>query len=84
MIGPLPPVNFTCHFIILNCRKWPISAFRGAPVVVFVCDRDRVIVDCELQGPETILLKWTIHSVSFNNTFSNSFALAGIQALILS
>ena len=39
-------------FLILNCRKWPISAIRDAAVVVSFCDRDRVIVDGELQGPE--------------------------------
>ena len=38
-------------FLILNCRKWPISGICDASLVVFFCDRDRVIVDRELQGP---------------------------------
>ena len=36
----------------VNCRKWPISAIRDLlPDRVFFCDRDRIIIDRELQGP---------------------------------
>ena len=38
-------------FLILICRKWPISAVYSVAGVMFFCDRDHAIVDCELQGP---------------------------------
>ena len=37
--------------MIANCRNGLIFAFRDAAVVVFFFDRDRLIVDREMQGP---------------------------------
>ena len=63
-----PHLYFTCSFmrisrafglqffLILNCRKWRISAIRDAALVVFFCDRDHVIVDRELQGTKMAAL----------------------------
>ena len=42
---------FGRSFLDLELQKWPISAFRGAAVVVFFFDRDCVIIDRKLLGP---------------------------------
>ena len=56
-------LHFMCSFMCVshafrswfffNCKKWSISAFCNAYVVVFFSDRDHdcIIIDCELQGP---------------------------------
>ena len=49
---PISRAFGSLFFLILICRKWPVLAFRDAAVVVFACDRDRVIVDRKLQGPD--------------------------------
>ena len=60
--------HFTCIwvvvFLILNCRKWPVSTFHDATVVVFFFDCDRVIVDRELQGPAAFAVSRAWHGTS--------------------
>ena len=34
-----------------KCRKWPVSAIYDLVHDCVSCDRDRIITDCELQGP---------------------------------
>ena len=45
------PCIWVVIFLDLELQNGLISAFRDAVVVVFFFDRDRVIVDRELQGP---------------------------------
>ena len=42
--------------VFVNCRNGLIFAFRVAAVVMFFFDRDRLIVDHEMQGPQVNLL----------------------------
>ena len=65
--------------VIANCRNGLIFAFRDAAVVVFFLDRDCLIVDREMQGPDYLIELLFVFRSRFSRVDSKSHSLMSIK-----